>query len=673
MKKALLLLLLAGIYQTASAATGDTIRVQSHVNTVITTDPSVGATYYPAWAQFPSTTTPVRKIFAYLTFECRPGFQCGEWDYINSIWIGRKGGVNGDSMMYEIARFITPYGFYWNSSSNWKHGWYFDMTDFSQLLRDSVEIIYNHTGYEANNDRGWKINLTFNIVEGQPVRDLVKTDTLWNGSFQYGNSTNPIDNRLQPRTFTLDPTTKAAKLFVIQTGHGSDDPAGCGEFCSKVLTTRFDNTVIDQRSVWRDNCGWNSLYPQAGTWLFDRANWCPGADVVPFEIPMTNLTGGSTHTLDLDMEQYNATQNFGNYVFSTFLFQYGDPNAQNDATLEAIIAPSTEYQYGRYNPVCGEPIIVVRNNGAQALTSLEIQYGIKGSMMTTYNWTGNVPFGRTDTIRIPGAPLWNNTTDQTFQVTINKPNNSTDEFPQDNTASSILKAVPITPRKIVIRFGSNKAATENSYKIREVSSGAIAYQRSNFAAETVYNDTVSLIPNTCYEFEFSDEGTPLPGGIDINKDGLNFWLWTNYLSSYPQYEPILDYKAGTLSFRNPTNGFPIKDFTSGRGADFGTKILYQFRTDTVGLSINGPASGTRQYLDVFPNPSNGQFTLEYYFGGETGQFQITDLSGRTIQVGTLVGNNGIHAIDLHGYAPGLYMLQVRTTGQTWNRKIIIRE
>lgn len=656
----------------ARAATGDTLRVQSHTNTVIVTDPSIGNTYYPAWAVFPTTNLPVRKIYAYLTFECRPGFQCGEWDYINRVLIGRKGGVAGDSLMFEIARFITPYGSSWNSSSNWKHGWYLDLTDFSELLRDSVEVIYNHSGYESNTDRGWKINLTFNLIEGSPVRNLLATDTLWNGNFQYGNNADPIENRLLPRSVTLNAQTKAARLCILQTGHGSDTPDGCGEFCAKTLTSKMDNVVIDQRSVWRDNCGWNSLFPQAGTWLFDRANWCPGADVVPYRIDVSGLTGGSTHSFDLDMQSYTATQNFGNYLFFTYLFQYGDPNAQNDATLEAIIAPSTEYQFGRYNPVCGEAIVVIRNNGAQALTALQFNYGIKGGQSVAYNWTGNLPFGQTDTVRIPNTPLWNNTSDQTFAVTLANPNGASDEFPQDNYGESVLKACPVLPRRFVVHLYTNKAATENSYKIREVSSGVVAFQKGNFQPETNYRDTVNLIPNTCYEFEFSDEGAPLPGGLDVNKDGLSFWLWDSYLNNYPQYESILDYKDGTLMFRSALNSFPIKNFTTGQGADFGTKLLYQFRTDTVGLSVTGPATSSKHFVSVFPNPSNGQFTIDYYTGGKAGLFEVTDLAGRTLRRGDLSPQAATLELDLSTLEQGVYILQVRGADWTHNEKLIIR-
>ncbi len=314
--------LLSAVY----ANIGDTTVIQGHNNVVIQTNPSVGETLYSAWSSFPAATVPYRKVMAYLTFECAPGLNCGEWDYLNHIYIGKTGGMAGISLGYELGRFITPYGNYWNSNDNWKHGWWLDVTDWSYLLHDSVEIIYKHTGYEASADRGWKINLKYYVIEGTPVRDFKKMDTLWNGSFQYGNPANPIEDKLNSRNITLDPATASAKLWVMQTGHGNDQPDGCGEFCAKDRYVKWDNATINTRNIWKE-CGFNSLFPQAGTWIFDRANWCPGQTVQPDWVELPGLTGGSAHTIDIDMQPYTATQDFGNMFFTTYLFEYGIPNA----------------------------------------------------------------------------------------------------------------------------------------------------------------------------------------------------------------------------------------------------------------------------------------------------------------------------------------------------------
>jgi hypothetical protein len=217
------------------AGNGDTVVVQGHNDVVIQTDPSVGHTYYSSWSVFPGQSTTYRKVYAYLSLKCPPGLNCGEWDYLNHIYIGRSGGLSADSLGYELGRFITPYGNYWRATAtnNWEHGWWIDVTDWSYLLHDSVQIVYKHTGYEARDDRGWLINLKYFVIEGRPVRDFVRMDTLWNGSFRYGDAANSIENKLQARNILLSPGTSSARLWIMQSGHGSDNKDGCGEFCAK--------------------------------------------------------------------------------------------------------------------------------------------------------------------------------------------------------------------------------------------------------------------------------------------------------------------------------------------------------------------------------------------------------------------------------------------------------
>ena len=95
--------------------------------------------------------------------------RCADWDYLDFISIKRVGGQNGKVMDYEIARILTPYGGAF--AKDWKFDWEIDVTDFSSLLRDSVEVEYYHSGYEPNHDRGWSVTLDFEIIKGKHLRN----------------------------------------------------------------------------------------------------------------------------------------------------------------------------------------------------------------------------------------------------------------------------------------------------------------------------------------------------------------------------------------------------------------------------------------------------------------------------------------------------------------------
>lgn len=617
---------------------GDTLKVKAHQDVVIQTDPSIGVTRYPVWSEFPDASKKYYKVYAYLTFECAPGLKCGEWDYINHIYIGKKGGKSGDSLGWEIGRFITPYGFYWNSSMNWKHGWYYDMTDFAPLLHDSVEIVYEHSGYEAKNDRGWKINLNFFCIEGTPPLEVNKLDTMWTGAFQYGNSANPIENRLAARNVTFDANTKYANLKVIQTGHGMDATDNCAEFCPKVRTVKYDNSTLDQRYIWK-MCGFNSLYPQAGTWLYDRTNWCPGDKVQSHDLYIPNPTTGSAHSLDIDMEPYTSGGSFGNWVISSYLVQYKAPTYTTDVELEAIVSPSTEYPNLRMNPICGAPVIVIKNNGKNPLTSLKISYGVSGGTKSVYNWTGNLAFLASDTVTLTSGMDWSRNAD-IFEVELQQPNGTTDEFAYNNkgTSAFTLPAV-LKSNKLIILFQSNSAPTENYYYIKDAVTGNIVHQRNGFSANTTYRDTVELPSGSCFRFEFYDDGPP-PANNPLNNDGLSWWANT------------ADGNGSLRLLRS--NGQPFMNFNP----DFGTKILSEFMVQFP-LATKNTVDRVDQ-AEVYPNPSNGQFTLDYRFAASEGSVEVFTVTGSQVFEQALHTNTGSVNINLSNQAKGIYILKLKT-------------
>jgi hypothetical protein len=82
-----------------------------------------------------------------------------------------------------------------------------------------------------------------------------------------------------------------------------------------------------------------------------------------------------------------------------------------------------------------------------------------------------------------------------------------------------------------------------------------------------------------------------------------------------------------------------------------------------------------QNLTIIPNPSSGLFTVNFNVDQEKQvQIQIYDVVGRVIQVEEPVNVNGFYSkqINLSNVAKGVYILQLKESGQTENRKIEIQ-
>jgi hypothetical protein len=113
--------------------------------------------------------------------------------------------------------------------------------------------------------------------------------------------------------------------------------------------------------------------------VYNRSNWCPGEKVRVFDYEMKSMTAGNTYSLDLDMEPFTANGS-ASYNLATQVFFYKDYAYQNDAAIEDIMAPTKNFWYSRYNPVCDNSIIKLTNKGGAALTSAIIKYQVSNDV-----------------------------------------------------------------------------------------------------------------------------------------------------------------------------------------------------------------------------------------------------------------------------------------------------
>lgn len=623
-----------------SANPGDTMHVISHNAVTVVTDPSTGANGYKRWATFPSVSTPVRKIVSTLTFKCAPGMQCGAWDYLDHLVIRRVGGQAQPSKDIDIVRFITPYG---NTfTSTWNFSWHMDVTDYSMFLRDSVEIEYIHTGYEGSNV-GWQITVDFMIVEGTPVADPISFTQLWQGNFTYGDASNDIENYLKADTVNIDSATAYTKLRLLHTGHGAD-ANDCSEFCDKTRTIKFDGVTMNTRHRWKP-CGGNALYPQGGTWVYDRASWCPGDIVQPDFTSSTSLTPGP-HTFDMDMQAYTVSSPSAVEAVDGQLFQYKAPNSNLDASIEEVYQPSSMKEYNRINPICNDPKILLRNNGSAQVNSISLKYGMQGSTLQSYTWNGALNFGDTSSVALPGYVIPQSTVvNSIFKVFIDQVNGSADQYPLDDSASVKITSIPPTYDTVLLILFKTNAYLEDSYYITD-QNGTVVWSRvaANLQPNTSYFDTVHLAPG-CYDISMYDSGG----------DGLSFWANTAQGSGIYR-----------LKRMNQPSGIWLKIF----GLDFGNFIHWSF------YSVPNFWAGVNEVkqdavMDIYPNPVSDRATVEYSFNGSVKPvLQVMDGLGRVVKETKLTRNDDFYTLDFSDLSKGFYYVKLVGGSESIVKKVV---
>lgn len=579
------------------------------------------------------------------------GFPADYWNYyydaagsiIDSAWVAV------DSMWYlnehmvyesfnvveqiELGRIMTPYN--GGVQQGWYHTWQFDVTDYANILHDSVQINAFYGGWQD----GFTITLDFDMIEGTPPRDPLALTNIYHsggGGFKYGVTTDPIENHLVPVDVDLDPATQGTAVHFTASGHSFGGNQNCAEFCQKSYYLKVDGNQVGSNVIWKDDCGWNPLHPQGGTWLYDRGGWCPGDRSIRWEHELTDyMTAGTTTTVDLDMEGYTYTGGASfdpNYIMEMQLIEFGAINHQNDVEVYNITAPNNDFNYSRFNPVCDNAKVVIRNAGAEPLTSCKIIYHILGGTYREFEWTGNLGFLESEEVELPLDPQdwiswWG--PQNTFRATVSMPNGVADEYEFNNTMEVSFDVPPMYESDIVIWFQPNSANTETSYELKDVN-GNVIWSRgpSGLTSGTIYKDTVSLADG-CYLFDV----------VDSDGDGLAFFANND--------------GGGILRFRSLA-GSTINNFQT----NFGSGIKHYF---TVGYTLDQPEYVVEQSVQAYPNPFDGNITLQIDgFDGEQLMIEVIDLQGKVLYSEQVTSPEDFvyKELQLQELASGTYFVKV---------------
>ena len=525
---------------------------------------------FDAAVTFPTGAVSYRKVIMVFTlgrYECAAGTQyCGDWDYTVQNY------VMTPTDTFELGRLITPYAdeSYPRTKLNWKQRYYFDVTDFYPILKNSAKMRLLYQGYSG----GFTANVKFAFIEGTPPRTVTAIKRLWHGSFAFGSASDAIETHMPAIPTTAPVGTQTADMKFTVTGHGSD-ASGCSEFCSKYYQVYNGSTFIAQKDIWRDDCGYNNLYPQAGTWIYDRANWCPGDLINPAVYKFGAVAGGATINPDINFQTY-AGNGSASYIIDAAMFFYGAYSFTQDASLERIIAPSNYEGDFRANPICGKPIIKVKNTGSATLTSISFQYGVVGQALQTYTLSGLslAPFAELDVTLPDLAPLNNMPMSNTSQFTasITGVNGGADGYAVNNTATTTFATAADWPAQFAVSLRSNNFYTETSWKL-ENSAGTVIAQRTPTAGLTFYTDQVTGLANGCYKLTVTDAGC----------DGL-YW-WAN--ASSTNLGAFFVRSTDLTTFIPFTNGLPTPYYLGANiqipntSQDFGCGFTQYFRVGAI--------------------------------------------------------------------------------------------
>lgn len=535
----------------------------------------------------------------------------------------------------ELAKVITPYaGGY---TKTWSNDFWFDITDYQTLFnKDSVQIRVNYGGWQD----GFTAYTDFYFIEGKPAREVIGIVNLWNGSHPFGVSSNPMEKFLNLRRVAIPQGTALAQLRVTPSGHGFGGSDGCAEFCKKKFFVKVNNNQIAEQLIWKDDCGLNPHYPQPGTWLYDRANWCPGTAAKTYSF---DITPPSTDSFDLqiELEPYvNQGNNNQSYIIgSHVIFYKNNANYAVDASLEDILSPSKDFKHNRYNPICGNAKVLIKNFGSTKINTVKFSCKIEDQPEQIFNWTdANLDYLKSAEVLIPYLNWTSAKANAKFEVKIIEVNGVADENPNNNIKTSVFDLPVQTPLSIIVETKTNNNPQENKLLVTN-SEGKVILEKTFTVGNTWHRDTL-VLGHGCYSLILED----------LAGDGLDFFANASTAGK------------GVFRIMNTQPYSLLRNFN----ANFGRSIVFNF---TAGMALgSNKLIEEKPILSFYPNPANQTISVLQNNLSKNQQITITDLTGKLKYTGIL--NTQELTIDISHIKSGLYFISLIQDNITVTQKFI---
>jgi len=320
------------------------------------------------------------------------------------------------------------------------------------------------------------------------------------------------------------------------------------------------------------------------------------------------LDPDGTGILILDGSDFNTPQ----HAVDAAISQINSPSAANQCQLQIT------------------PEIVIKNNGANVLISLDIYYVLNASAPQSLNWTGTLNYFEQVVVTLPTLQL--STGQQHLLIYVSNPNSTNDENNSNDTLEVNFSA--LIGNEIILNLTTDNYPEETSWKLLD-STGAIIYSSLNLSAQTTYAETFCL-SNGCYDFVISDTyGDGMAGG------------W------WPPSPP------GTYSI--VFNGDTLD---SGSG-NFGFADTIHFCVNEAGIAKKHISN----FINIYPNPAQDFISIEIDNFSEPFYLELYAINGQLLRTATLSHNKSM--INVSALAEGIYYMAIYNTRIKRIEKIIL--
>jgi hypothetical protein len=285
------------------------------------------------------------------------------------------------------------------------------------------------------------------------------------------------------------------------------------------------------------------------------------------------------------------------------------------------------------------PVVKVRNNGNHTLTTVHIKYKVDNGPESNYTWNGSLATLGKVTLTLPAITFSSGLQPNTLKVYTDSPNGVADQYPKNDTVSSLIDLPKNTGNAIYLFLYTDTKPQETTWDVKNASGTVIKSGGPYATGAHIYKDTINLPAPDCYTFTMYDAG----GNGMFGENGNGAYQLTD------------------------NQGIQIR-----QGGTFLTEDITEFRLDYPTGVQNSNGANT---IAVYPNPFTSSATVTFYLSSpESVKLNVMNTVGltvRSIDMGTLPSGQHEYSLQRDNLAPGVYFLQLRSGSKVSVRKVTV--
>ncbi len=281
------------------------------------------------------------------------------------------------------------------------------------------------------------------------------------------------------------------------------------------------------------------------------------------------------------------------------------------------------------------PKFKIRNNGSDAITSMDVRYFINGGDTTTINWTGNLDFLDVAEIQLPQLSFPVEDTNH-LVVEIASVNGTSDDYPANNNKDHEFYRADFLGEPAVMFLGLDDNPEQTTWKLFNYAGDVVQEGGPYSDPNSIQTIILGFTSSSCYRLEVYDSGN----------DGL---------TGNGFYQVVY----GTNS-------------TAFTGGDFADKDVNEITYDIVGIDEQEAVVN----LKVYPNPASDNLSVSFTQNNSRPvSVLLYDMLGKVIQennLGLQPAGSLSATFNVSNLETGVYIVRVRSGEKAYFNKVFVK-